>query len=369
MKFKKPNPFKLTSIVVLFAVVASLSAFLLFEYIQQQNAFEVDKYLSSLEKEDEDVFEHIRANVEDIIEQGGVEGVTVLTKEAFKKDLITMYECHTLAHIIGHNSDLDLISSENVLKKIGVNFCEGGFKHGVAAEITLRGLYEGKDFRDDLYSFCEFLLAEGESIGSDCYHGSGHEFMGQTVDIQEALDMCETLTGGPIQDQDQCYKGVFSEYTNLLGGVDGETGYLLTSGPPVSIDVHPIEFCSSFEEKYQLPCALEVSGFNRSHHASEEDLVNSLVECTIGDFDEKIKEACVRSVAAVSTQNDLPHKDTIIPPQEVLEWPENYRRYYIDGAGTEMLMFVINGSNKDWRKFCDSFANDDRQFCNSIFES
>lgn len=328
--------------------------------------FDVQAKLNDIRSETPKVFEHIREKLVDIVNEGGIQGAIDLTKVAFRQEAITMYQCHTLAHMIGHSSVLSISKNIDLLREVGVDFCEGGFKHGLEAEIALKGLRAGYNFRPELYEFCSSLL-KVSSVG-DCYHGAGHEFMRETMDPKKAIELCDTLKGGPINTVANCYTGLFSEFTNMLGGLDGETGYELTTGPSKSIETSPIDFCAStFDEQHQIPCMLEIGGFRNARHSSPEELEKALLKCVANKYKIPLQAACLKSVAAVSTQHALPDLPTITPPKSILALPSDLRRAYILGAGGEMSEFIKNGQQRDWQTFCNAFPKDDREFCRQIF--
>jgi len=321
--------------------------------------------LDNIRSKTTQVFEYIRENVNDIIISGGIKGAIQLTQEAFKQEAITMYQCHTLAHTIGHHSNPDISEDIHILIENGVDYCEGGFKHGLEAEIALRGLEGDYNFRPEIYRFCSFLL-EKSTVG-DCYHGAGHEFMGYTLDVKKALDLCDTLTEGPLKDVTNCYTGLFSEYTNILGGVDGETGYRIAN-PILKLDSSPMDFCASLDKPYQIPCALELNGLYFGTSSTYEMLEEKLRGCINPKYNQELQIACIKSTSAVFYQHQLPKEHSPKPPDYILSWAEEPRRAFIVGAGTEMNQFLINGVKIDWQTFCQPFPSDEFSLCRSIFE-
>jgi len=361
-KYLKRFPFLSIFTFVIFMV--GIWQFLRINQVTDKH-FNAQTKLNDIRSKTPKVFEHIREKLADIVDKGGIQGTIDLTKVAFRQEAITMYQCHTLAHMIGHYSKLTLSDNFNILNNIGVDFCEGGFKHGLEAEIALQGLRNGTDFRLKLYNFCSHLLKV--SSVADCYHGAGHEFMRETMDVEKALDLCDTLKGGPTKDAVNCYTGVFSEYTNMLGGLDGETGYELSSGPPITLDASPIDFCATLDEPHQIPCALEVSGFRNARHPTPQALEESLLKCATGNHKVELKAACLKSIAAVSSQHALPDLETIIPPKSIFTLSSDLRKAYILGTGGEMSEFIKNGQMKDWKSFCNHFPLEDQSFCSEIF--
>ncbi len=355
-----------------FPIVATLISIILVELIllrfPHNAAISNQDYaktaLSNIRNKTPKVFEYIREKLPNIIKEGGISRTIQLTKEAFQQEAITMYQCHTLAHNIGHYSKLNISDNFSVLTKIGVDFCEGGFKHGLEAEIALQGLRNGTEFRPELYNLCVQLLKISKS--GDCYHGAGHEFMRETMDAKKALALCDTLTGGPVKNITNCYNGVFSEYTNLIGAVDGETGYRLPSAP-LKLNNTSMDFCASLESQYQIPCALELNGYGFGTNSTQTDLEKSLNNCIDKRYKKALQVACIHSVSAVFYQHQLPKSNTIIIPDYILPWPDDFRKAYISGAGTEMAQFLKNGVSKDWSRFCKSFSQDDYDFCVGFF--
>lgn len=328
--------------------------------------FDTQAELNDIRSKTPKVFEHVREKLAHIVDEGGIPGAVQLTKFAFKQEAITMYQCHTLAHMIGHFSKLEMSENMNVLRNIGVDFCEGGLKHGLEAQIALEGMRNNQEFRPKLYDFCSFLLQI--QANADCYHGAGHEFMRETMDAKKAIALCDTLIGGPINTVTNCYTGLFSELTNMLGGLDGETGYELATGPSKSIQTSSIDFCAStFDEQHQIPCMLEVGGFKNARHSSPEELEKALSKCVDNKYKIQLQAACLKSIAAVSTQHALPEKTTIVPPKPILSLSTELRRAYMMGAGGEMSEFIKNGQKKDWKTFCSYFPEDDSVFCSQIF--
>jgi hypothetical protein len=305
------------------------------------------------------IYEAIRSRIPQQIEANGVDGVIKLTHSSFKEELITFYECHTLAHLIGHEARAK-VSDLNELANYDLDFCGSGYKHGLEAQIVA-----GKgDFRAELLRFCEIINKKAKVPG--CFHGGGHEFMRQTLDAKKALSLCETIKVSRSEDFSECYRGVFSEYTNLIGGVDGHTGLLYADGPPLKLDSSPMDFCVTFEDKYQIECALEVNGYGVSPSSTQSSIENNLRKCVSDKYPTRIMEACLRSVAAVFGQHELAKGVTIKPPDFIFSLPLELKQAYISGTMSEFKQFSINGVGKDWESFCKSFNGEEANFCSAL---
>lgn len=331
-------------------------------------AFNPQEKLAEFQSHQSPVFEVIRDQLRDIVHDNGVSGSVQLIQEAFRREAITMYECHTLSHFLGHLSRLDETDNIEILKTYGADFCEGGYRHGVESEITgevADNAGAKADFRERLYRFCTLLQDIPHRGG--CYHGAGHAFMKQAFDAPRALALCNTLDGGPTDDVSDCYKGVFSEYTNLIGGTDGETGYTFSGGPPLELASTPMDVCSSLPLAYQVHCALELNGYQISESSTPEDIEKKLRGCIMPKYASQIQKACVQSVAAVAAQHELPKQTTLTPPAFAFQLSPELRRSYIAGAGTEMNEFLRNGSAKDTKAFCEKWQDaGDRDYCKQV---
>lgn len=338
------------------------TAYLVNKLPHSKSEFDPKAVLASIQKQTPNVFEKMRDELPSIIEQGGVEGAMTLAGEAFRQEAITMYECHTFTHLLGHASQLDDEGNTKIIGDFGPSFCEGGFKHGIESQIVL----EDPDYKTRLHELCR--IYGSKSFGS-CYHGAGHTFMRQTLNALEALPICDELKDEVNTEVSDCYYGVFSEYTNLAGGVDGETGLKFPEGPVILLKQPPMEICASLPDPVAIPCALELNGLGISEASSIDDIDKALRRCTSGIYSGGLKAACIQSVAAVGAQHELPRKSTLHLQGYILGLADEFRAAYIKGAATEMLQFIKNGVEKDWQAFCSGFsASPDREFCAEIFQ-
>jgi hypothetical protein len=339
-----------------------LIIFIIFLFIYINNRYKSSEF-SVVEKMQQKSLVDKEADLINIVKKYGPNVALDWTREGFVSETINMFECHTFTHIIGHNS-LDYYNGdiEKALKDMPLNECEGGYAHGIEAQLV----DDNRDYRQILFDVCEILRSDNFYGG--CYHGAGHAFMSPRTTPEEALDYCNKLTGGPESNLDSCYNGVFSEYTNLIGGYDGHTGLPLANGPAFKFEGPAIKFCAGFEKKYQVSCALEVSGFGLGPGS---DLVMRMdyymKQCVDSTYNIDLQKACLQSMAAVSTQHGLPVHD-INPPEFIHNLPRELKYAYIAGAASEMGQFIYNGQNKDWQNFCLTFPIlDDKNHCESFF--
>ncbi|HYE22301.1 MAG TPA: hypothetical protein VD998_01785 [Verrucomicrobiae bacterium] len=348
----------LISIVI---ILLGLATYFSINVFKKEN-FDHLETLALMRQEEKPVFAQMRESLPELLKKGGVTGALNLAADAFKKEDITMYECHTFSHLLGHHSPLSDEENLRVIMDFGPEFCEGGFKHGLESQIVLSEV----NFKERLHRFCDVLIQN--NLGG-CFHGAGHTFMRQALDALTAVKLCDELVQTYTHSITDCYTGIFSEYTNLAGGVDGETGLEFPDGPAILLKNPPLDICSSLPDHMQLACALELNGLGISEQSKPEDIDRKLRECVAGKHRFELQKACVQSVAAVGAQHELPKtKEMKVLPFALTLSPE-FRASYIVGAATEMKQFLKNGVNKNWQVFCNGFkTTEDKTLCESILK-
>lgn len=313
----------------------------------------------------EQVFEAIRDNLPEIINRWGVQGAIDLNEYAFVNDVYGIYNCHVLSHLIGHEAVVYYGEDYDKVVNNDTHFCELGYRHGAEAQVAL----SGGDYKNNLYRMCAAIKQKNPD--ADCYHGAGHAFMNESLDVDKSLALCDELINEEHTEEEvtPCYNAVFAELTNLVGGKDGGTGIDYTGGPPLTLEAKsPLEYCSKFDRKYGIQCVFEFSGLGISQASTPEDIEQKLMDCSNGEYDTDLEEACIRSVSAVGTQHHLAHNQTVPVPQYVFTLNADLRKAYIMGAGTEMKQYLISGTERDWKSFCASFtAAEDITLCQNLF--
>ena len=350
----------------LFGVLILIALFVnIFNHQSNKTIFNPEQYLGELDKPETSFFEEVRDSLDTVIEQWGVQAAIDLNEYAFTNQKYGIYQCHVVMHLLGHEavayygSDFETIINRNI------HFCELGYQHGAEAQVALNG----GDYKDELYRLCD--LIHKKTLNSTCFHGAGHAFMNDSLDVNKSLKLCDDLINETytLKDMAPCYNSVFAELTNLVGGTDGATGIEYTGGPPLKIDEEtPIAYCSKFGERYKTECMFEFSGLGVSTDSTDAEIEKKLIECTTGEYDEVLESACIQSVSAVGAQHLLAHNTQLVVPQSVFTFSSSTRTSYIIGAGTEMKQYIISGVNKDWESFCSSFLSyTDRVQCRLIF--
>jgi len=328
--------------------------------------FSASEYVTSLQADNTPIFEGVRDSMKKIIAQGGIQGLINVNEYAFRNNLYGIYQCHVISHLTGHEAVVYYGTDYEKVMEHDTHFCEVGYRHGAEAQVAL----SGGNYKEELYRMCDAILAVNPS--AECFHGAGHAFMNETLDVDLSLQMCDDLINEThdIESVTPCYNAVFAELTNLVGGKDGGTGIEYTGGPPLSLDQTPLEYCSKFAEQYRVQCLFEFSGLGVSENSTPADIERKLRECSMSDYEEVLEAACIRSVSAVGAQHELAQNHTIIVPKLFFTLSDELRRSYISGAGTEMKQYLLSGAQRNWHEFCDQFIDPrDIDQCTRIFDS
>lgn len=359
LKFKKILKGNLSNtytviIVLMLVVIIAFSTYLYKVTITQTENSSIDMPLVSNSTD----FKNAQIELTKVTYEYGVTEALSWIKEGFVDRKINMFQCHTMAHLIGHEApNIYKDDFESGIKGVPIDTCEGGYQHGFEAQIVELG----GDYRSLLFQLCPLL--KEYSIYGRCFHGAGHGFMQTDRSPEYSLGLCDTLLSGPYESAEGCYTGVFSEYTNIIGGYDGHTGLPLPGGSLVKFEGPPIKFCASFSEQHQVSCALEVNGFGLGPGATPEKIETSMLECADKVYSVELQEACLQSMAAVTTQHGLP-LHAIKPPEAIYSFSESLRFAYIRGVAGETSEFIRNGQEVDWDIFCTYFPEKkDVTFC------
>jgi hypothetical protein len=323
-------------------------------------------YVQDLARGEKPVFEGIRDSLADIIRKWGIEGALAIDKYALVNGYMGIYECHVITHLIGHESVIYYGSDYDAVEANDDQFCELGYRHGAEAQVALNG----GNYQEELYKMCDAIKRKDPS--ADCFHGAGHAFMNESLDVNYSLKMCDSLINETHTEDDvlPCYNAVFAELTNLVGGRDGATGLEYTGGPPLTVDEKtPLQYCAKFgEERYRNQCLFEFSGLGISQVSTPADIERRIDGCMQEGYDITLESLCVKSVSAVGAQHLLAKEETLAVPASVLAMPEEARSAYILGAGTELLQYLKSGALRDWQGFCGQFTQSaDIQQCKGIF--
>lgn len=330
-----------------------------------KDVLHVEDIVAQMGKNDTTVFEDIRTSLSDIIKKWGVQGAIDVNKYAFVNNKIGIYQCHVITHLIGHEAVIFYGNDYEAVVGHDTHFCELGYRHGAEAQVALNG----GNYKEELYAMCDAIHRKNPD--AECFHGAGHAFMNESLDVNESLALCDGLINEQhdVQDVTPCYNAVFAELTNLIGGTDGGTGIQYTGGAPLTMEEKtPLEYCAKFDDRYKLQCVFEFSGLGISEVSTPADIEAKLIGCSSEGYAEEMEGACIRSVSAVGAQHELALSHTITVPQHILGLSDFLRKSYIIGAGTEMKQYFNSGATRDWQSFCGVFTvEQDIMFCEGLF--
>lgn len=346
------------------AVIAIIAvSFFILTRVINQKSFEPSTFLKEIRTtatNKDTFFGSIRDRLREIVAAGGTSGAVKLTQEAFVQGDITFVHCHILMHLAGHITEAQQTKKvENAIHN--PDLCGDGYSHGLEAQIVREN---APDVFKQIYNLCTAI--QRVSPGKTCYEGVGHAFMEETLNVEKALGMCDVLSSdGPLRDPFMCYKGVFAQYTNLIGGDDTETGMKYTGGPQMVLPARtPIAYCASLPEKYKLMCAHEVCGFR-----AVADIALALTEAVEENYPIEMKAACVHNAAGSKAERELGYGATIMVPPIVFSLSKELRRQYIAGTMGEFNGYARNGAHRDWQSFCNAFPEEsDRAFCANLIQ-
>jgi hypothetical protein len=359
--------FALVAAVSIVVINIAIGIYVRSGFLFTNASFSPEKYVQELASSDTDIFSAVRDSLKLLVAEHGVQNAIDVNTYAFQNHKYGIYQCHVIMHLLGHQAVAKYRSDFDSVINAHVEYCELGYQHGAEAEVVLAN----GDYKQELYRMCRLIKDKNPS--ANCFHGAGHAFMSETLDVHASLKLCDELTTSEFaaDDYDTCYNSVFAELTNLVGGTDGGTGLEYTGGPPLSIgEKTPIQYCSEFEGRYRTQCLFELSGLNVNENSTADDVGRKLEECLENDYEEELESACIQSVAAVGAQHQLAHSRTLEVPGLVITLTEQRRHAYIIGAGTEMSQYIMSGVDKDWEAFCELFENQvkDLEICTDIFK-
>ncbi|MEX2008004.1 MAG: hypothetical protein WD850_00695 [Candidatus Spechtbacterales bacterium] len=296
-----------------------------------------------------DPFVYLHNNLEEIVLYQDADGALHLTREAFRQGMIDRFGCHTLAHEIGHHaaSEGHFEHIELHISDANINFCGGGFMHGVEGGLAESG-HPG--FREDLYYFCTLALPVATTYAA-CYHGAGHAFVDRSQDFPEALQLCDTLITDERITATACYQGVFSEHIERMQREGVENSELLG-------------FCASIRQALQNICALELNGLNITPASTNAVVEETLKICVYNDYPATVKTGCLESVSWAAADRDVWQRGKIVLLPVIFNFPQEFRRVYIVATTNRMKEHLKDGTVNTNSSFCQAFpSQDDQQFC------
>jgi len=310
--------------------------------------------------DEEAIFSFIRENIEDLLQNSGVEETVEIVQYAVERGKMKFVYCHNLLHIVGHEAYQVYSGDLNRLAEHLTPMCQYAYEHGVDAEIVSSG--EAGKF-NKLREWCGLIKSQSGNENSLCYHGAGHAFMrGNIGDIETALRQCEKID--PSGDPSNCWAGVFSEFGALLLGYDSDTGLSIQGKRIVSNPfVPPLKFCESLELRHREPCVSQLT----KTVVDVNDAPRSFIACSQPGYGLETKKICTRFFSFFYFDQRLHFQEKVDIPEAVFKLSEPLQKEFISGALQGFTEAKQSGLTRDEVSFCKTFRSDsDSAFCLSL---
>ncbi len=338
-----------TVVLISFVATAVLSLWVLYAAGRARENSPLG-YLAHIEQGHTDVGSVLRQRVGQLTEDRGATYAVDAVAAGYATKAINMDECHLLLHLIGHQAyrsygpDFETIFSAN-----HPNLCLGGYIHGVEAEIAATGNIQ------ELKLFCA-LMKERHAANSPCFHGVGHSIFETTKDVKRSLAFCDSLAGGPEPDLSDCYRGVFSEIGNEMGGADTNTG--LSTAPLEDVKQHivpshPYALCLSVESSYRDACYSQIA---KLFYGDQRPLFG-VAGCVAGSPTKAAQDICVSIVVALASRSTLDTHELGDVAHYVDALPIALQRAALSGAHQAYEAHFIGASTKPpWESLCTGLS-------------
>jgi hypothetical protein len=304
-------------------------------------------------------FKEQRNQIYHILNDQGPETAIHVVKQGLEDKKIILSQCHGMLHAVGHVAyykDKDLSHIITLVDET----CYAAFLHGVEAEIVIE---EPDQFIQKLGTLCQYVKKKDSSIS--CFHGAGHAFMQDSNDVKVSLKRCDGLSITQINDLDNCYGGVFSEFGNRVTGFDTDTGEH-TQGPPLikfAYTAHPIEYCETVERKYQAACARQIVKIKYQ----ENNMKANLAECQLPGLSQEMTGVCINISSTFFAETELYKDMSISLPVEVTSLSKKNKEEYIRGTYTALRSYTPAKNLGIAESFCKQFTSTiDKSMCNRV---
>ncbi len=295
---------------------------------------------------------YFEKKIDVLFKHDGINGMIDQVTQALVEGQIDMFDCHSLAHVIGHYGGYgenygqvhDFLSKENL------DFCGSGFMHGVEGQLANEPYPQNVE---KLYEFCKLAMPL-DPYYQGCYHGAGHSFMENTRDPLEALKQCDLLTYDDTITHASCYRGVFSEHADQQHKAGSSAGDLLS-------------FCSSLAEELQGYCAKELNGLGLSTTAQESEIEEALALCIAPAIASTVQKGCVESVATAAADFMLGKGEDVTPLPIVRSFSDELTRTYIRSFHDSFFKTQMHDHSVSFDPFCSWFDNEEHKaYCFEI---
>jgi hypothetical protein len=272
--------------------------------------------------------------------------------DATKQGLISSDECHDLLHILGHQAfrQYGTDFTAMLVANPGINTCNGGFIHGIEAEILL----SGDNVKQTLWGFCSAEKAAQQNDGP-CFHGVGHAAFELYENVPRALAVCDELAGGPEPDLTNCYRGVFSQLDSDLAGVDANSGVAIR---PMTFSFvsakNPYALCDELALKYKNSCYSQLA----QRYDRGQGLADMIDSCSHASKNSDAVIICISINASVEARTLLDTAPISSLAAMMDTFPENYMPTIMEGVYEGYLADVPTNANIGrWAALCPLLSN------------
>ncbi len=305
-----------------------------------------------------DSYRELHAAFNQVVARRGIGETLDMVRDTFIRGNITINECHSLLHQLGHAAYEFHRDDWNVLTLEKTRLCMDGFAHGVEAQMAMEWPLHAERVRDDLRRYCKEMRALDQSWS--CYHGAGHAFIQRYGnDAPIALSKCDEAV--PQEDEaEDCWRGVFSEYRNFLNAYDGDNEAPIPGMTPKTIPVSETFYeCAAVPSKYHDACISQFAGY-----LITDDLDASVATClTFGDW---VWRRCIQTVASSFVANTFAQTNVMMPVKALSSFTVSAREGFIDGMYEGLVGFQRSDFATQWDMFCSALGGiDDQAYCRS----
>ncbi len=264
---------------------------------------------------------------------------------ALDQKTIGVDDCHLVLHLIGHEAyriqgeDLESLFSANKGR-----MCLGGFLHGVEAEVAATG------DQKTLWRLCGAMRARNLNNGP-CYHGAGHTAFESTGNVHDSLAFCDSLKGGPESDLSNCYRGVFSEVGNAMGGGDTNTGLpkqALVDPEQNIFPGRPFELCRALPEQYAASCYSQLA---KRYHSDTAPLFG-VYACDRASSETLARDLCVSTVFGIAMRKMLDTGTMGDAARYMNEMPVRFQKAALAGLRDAYNSHFDGSQEHVWKTFC-----------------
>jgi len=289
-------------------------------------------------------YRDLHVSLNQLIARRGIQDTLYVIENSFEKETITINECHSLLHQLGHAAYEFHSGQWEMLTMEKNHLCMDGFSHGVEAQMAMAWPQNPDRITNELRTYCQRMRANDPSWS--CYHGAGHAFIQKYGnDVPAALAKCDEAVI-PGDEAEDCYRGVFSEYRNFLNAYDGDNEAPIPGAQKVIIPTEKtFDICASLPNRYHDACISQFAG-----QLITDNLGASLTSCAL--FGSWVWHRCAQTVAGAFVANTFSQTNSIPLPKTLLLYDVEFRKGFLDGIYEGIAGFHLEDVVSRWKNYC-----------------